>query len=364
MSTLHFLSTLTKHMLLIFIACFMAGSSIAKAKVSKPAFAERFDKKRAKKHRGSSVFKMKQMDHEDDDERSHDEGLELTDEQKKEIGFRVEKAGSGSLQNEFTLMGEIVLNQDNVTHLVPRTPGIVSDVTHTLGDIVKKGEVLAILESAELGESKTEYYEYYNEVGCCKIDLERARTIATNTEKLLKYLQGNPTLDQIGKKTFGDMGEYRSRLLSSYTELVVAQKAYEREKNLFEEKISSENDYLDAQNAFEKAQAEYYTELDKSSFEIKQKLLEKEKAQRIAEFKLLSAERHLRILGLDNHGIEKLNKTTTKTTTELHQCTDPNCKSCEKEGGNHDEHHDIDNLNKTTTEAHQCTDPNCKSCVS
>ena len=58
MNILHFskISTLTKHMLLTFMVSFMFGASIAKAKVDKPAFTERFEKRRAYKHKGGNVM--------------------------------------------------------------------------------------------------------------------------------------------------------------------------------------------------------------------------------------------------------------------------------------------------------------------
>ena len=62
MNILHFpkVSTLTKQLLLIFVVSFMFGSSIATAKSTKPAFTERFEKKRAKKHRGNNVITVKE----------------------------------------------------------------------------------------------------------------------------------------------------------------------------------------------------------------------------------------------------------------------------------------------------------------
>ncbi len=62
MNILHFrkVSTLTKQLLLIFVVSFMFSSSIATAKVTKPAFTERFEKKRAKKHRGNNVITVKE----------------------------------------------------------------------------------------------------------------------------------------------------------------------------------------------------------------------------------------------------------------------------------------------------------------
>ena len=63
----------------------------------------------------------------------------------------------GAIYNELKLTGEVTLNQDRVTHIVPRVPGVVREVLKTLGAQVDRGEVLAILESRELADAKAEY---------------------------------------------------------------------------------------------------------------------------------------------------------------------------------------------------------------
>lgn len=139
---------------------------------------------------------------EDDD---HEEGeLVLTDEQKHTIGIKVESASSGKLHSELTLTGELMLNEDAVAHIIPRVNGVAVVVNYTFGDTVKKGAVLAVLESAELGESFAEY--------------------------------------------------------------MVSRKNYERKRKLYEEKIASQNDYLEALNRFEQVTADLYIKLGKEKY--------------------------------------------------------------------------------------------------
>ncbi len=89
----------------------------------------------------------------------HDGALELTDAQKREINLTLEQAGPGSLHSEFSLMGEIRLNEDRVAHVVPKMSGVVRDVGASLGDEVNVEQILASIESAELAESKADYLE-------------------------------------------------------------------------------------------------------------------------------------------------------------------------------------------------------------
>ncbi len=90
----------------------------------------------------------------DHDEHEEESVVRLTPAEMKEFGIEVGTAGGGTLHVYTTLPGEIVPNQDHLAHVVPRFPGIVTEVRKQLGDTVRKGEVLAIVES---NESLVEY---------------------------------------------------------------------------------------------------------------------------------------------------------------------------------------------------------------
>ena len=76
-----------------------------------------------------------------------DEVIRLSDEHLLENDVTFAKAGPGSIRFEIELPGEIVLNANKVAHIVPRFPGIAQRVFKDLGDEVREGEVLAIIQS-------------------------------------------------------------------------------------------------------------------------------------------------------------------------------------------------------------------------
>ena len=69
-------------------------------------------------------------------------------------GIEVREAGGGRIAQTITLRGEIVLNADEVAHIVPRVSGQVREVRRHLGDNVRAGDVLAVIDSRELAEAK------------------------------------------------------------------------------------------------------------------------------------------------------------------------------------------------------------------
>ncbi|MFH0823632.1 MAG: efflux RND transporter periplasmic adaptor subunit [Pseudomonadota bacterium] len=73
------------------------------------------------------------------------------------MGLESEAAGPGRIISTLTLPGEITFNADMVSHIVPRVPGVVLAASKNLGDEVKKGEVIAVIDSRELGDAKGRY---------------------------------------------------------------------------------------------------------------------------------------------------------------------------------------------------------------
>ena len=259
-------------------------------------------------------------------------GLRLTAEQRKRFGIVVNTAGPGALRNEVSLPGEIVFNEDRVVHLVPRAPGIAVEVYKTLGDVVEAGEALALIDSVELGSAKLDYVAAVTEVGCCQFELPRAQAIHDNVLKLLELLNESPSVEHLREAAPGEMGDYGSRLISAYAEYVNTQKAYERERTLVAKKISSEGDFLAAESAFRKAQAEYYGARDSVAFEVRQNLLETTRDRQLAEFEVETARQKLHLLGLSESAVATLGPTLVPSagTAEPseHVCTDPNCTNC------------------------------------
>ena len=89
-------------------------------------------------------------DAENDEENGHGEEIaRLSNEELQEFGIELATAGEGQIQLHIDLTGEIKIDPDRLAHITPRFSGIVKTVHKKIGDKVKKGEVLAVIESNE-----------------------------------------------------------------------------------------------------------------------------------------------------------------------------------------------------------------------
>lgn len=84
----------------------------------------------------------------------HQNIVRLSQQELTEFGIELAEAGPGKLKIQVTVPGEIVIPPDNLAHIHPRFPGMVKKVFKHIGDSVKKGETLAIIEG---NESLVEY---------------------------------------------------------------------------------------------------------------------------------------------------------------------------------------------------------------
>ncbi len=250
--------------------------------------------------------------------------IPLTEKQRKAAGIVLSTAGSGATSQSIRLPGEVAINADRVAHIVPRSPGIARKVNHRVGDRVKGGDVLAVLESAELGAAKVAYLTKVNEISCCTLDLARAEAIYENTTKLLEALKTSPPLAKLRGLKLGEMGDNRSKLISAYAEYVTARTTYEREKSLYEKKITSEGDFQAAESAWEKAEAAYTAARDSIAFAVLRAQLEARRAQQASEFDVAAAERGLYVMGLSAQDVKLLTFAPAHECDEAN-CTDPNC---------------------------------------
>lgn len=125
--------------------------------------------------------------------------VKVTDKQLTLNSIEVLTAGPAKIKSTVHLQGEIKLNADKSVHIVPRVGGIVESVTANAGDKVRKGQVLASISSQAIAD-------------------------------------------------------LRSDLLAAQKRVGLARSTYKREKQLWEEKISAEQDYLQAQHDLQEAQ--------------------------------------------------------------------------------------------------------------
>lgn len=89
-------------------------------------------------------------EHGDGDEHGgHGEAPELSAEKLEHAGVTFAEIGPGQVDDGVQLLGTVHPNGDRLAHITPRFPGIVRESRRNIGDTVRAGDVLAVVESSE-----------------------------------------------------------------------------------------------------------------------------------------------------------------------------------------------------------------------
>jgi cobalt-zinc-cadmium efflux system membrane fusion protein len=80
---------------------------------------------------------------------SYEGRTELSPEAIRAAGIVIETIGPATVTTRIRAHGRIVPNEDHLSHVIPRYPGVVTEVHKRLGDPVDRNEVLAIVEGNE-----------------------------------------------------------------------------------------------------------------------------------------------------------------------------------------------------------------------
>jgi cobalt-zinc-cadmium efflux system membrane fusion protein len=88
----------------------------------------------------------------------HDDTLVKLSERQVDAGrFAVTEVGGGTLSKRITVPGSIVPSGDHIARVAVRLLGTVAELRKRLGDTVQAGEVVAVIESREVADAKSEY---------------------------------------------------------------------------------------------------------------------------------------------------------------------------------------------------------------
>ncbi|MBL6078276.1 efflux RND transporter periplasmic adaptor subunit [Belnapia sp. T18] len=115
--------------------------------------------------------------HEGHDEEAADGTLRMTGEEVAAARIEVAEAGPGIVARHASLPGTVAANADRLAHVPARVAGIVTALHRRLGDTVAAGEVLAVVESAEIAAAKGDYLATLRTSDLARLTFEREQRL-------------------------------------------------------------------------------------------------------------------------------------------------------------------------------------------
>lgn len=173
--------------------------------------------------------------------------VELTEAQFRSAGIEVTVAQPGRVSEELPLPGTVAPNANAVLHVTPRVSGQVRSVSKQLGDVVRAGEVMCVIDSVQFGDAVADYLRDRERVSAAEETLKREEEwFASRLSALATVLDGAVTIQE---HIFAREEELQKKAVSTIRPLLEADKAFkvsklERDKQLTELKAERDSRLL------------------------------------------------------------------------------------------------------------------------
>ena len=112
-----------------------------------------------------------------DEDRAKEGVVKITPEEMKTAGIELAAIAERTVNEQILLTAIIRANQDRIAHVAPRVSGRVTKVSANLGDAVKAGQTLALIDSIELGEAHSAFLQATSQHAVARADFERAERL-------------------------------------------------------------------------------------------------------------------------------------------------------------------------------------------
>jgi len=101
----------------------------------------------------------------------------MTAEVQKQNGVVVTQVTKQRLAGAISATGKVEANADRIAHVSPRISGKIVSVKASLGDSVAAGQVLATLDSVELGEALSRYQQSKTKLALAQSNMDRVKIL-------------------------------------------------------------------------------------------------------------------------------------------------------------------------------------------
>lgn len=139
---------------------------------------------------------------------ANEDVIKLSNTEVQQSQLTVTPASKRAVQDQLTFTANIQANQNKLAHVTPRIEGKLSKVIANLGDRVKTGQILAEIDSIQMGEARAQYR-------------------------------------------------------SSKTDLALAQANFDRISKLYEDKVVPQKQLIESQSALERAKSALYADSER-----------------------------------------------------------------------------------------------------
>jgi cobalt-zinc-cadmium efflux system membrane fusion protein len=131
-------------------------------------------------------------EHSRNNELHDDHVVKLSENQIRQMGLQTRTVGPGTLFLTISTPAKIILQPNRLAHIIPKISGIARQADKNIGDFVRAGEIMAVLESHDMADIKAGYL--------AALSKERLAASVLNREEKLYQEKVSPAQDYMNAK--------------------------------------------------------------------------------------------------------------------------------------------------------------------
>ncbi len=242
------------------------------------------------------------------DDRAHGDGephregvVAIPPERQRSLGIEVEPAAVRPVADQLTVTGEVVANPNRSVVIAPRTSGRVTRILVQLGQTVKAGQTLALVDSAEVADLIGELQQAESALELARARLDREKPLYDAKLRMLETARTQPNAEAaLAQLDRVELGRPKQEYISALATLELARADYDRQTLLSEAKIGARKELIRAEKDLYAARSELAAVEETIRLTARQELFAMESALREARAQSDKVHAKLHLLGLSD----------------------------------------------------------------
>lgn len=225
----------------------------------------------------------------------------------KGAGIRLAPVGYTPFSEQNWRSGHLTLNETRVAHIAPLVEGVVREVKVRLGQDVKAGEVLAIIDSREVGQAKLNLVKARLGTNHAKAEHTWTQGASQAAVEMVKVMSSGAKVAQI-EEQFRDrpIGELRQQLMTAYSRRLQARAYYDAVTQADGQGVIPQGTVIRQRADYEAAEATYRALCEEVNFQAGQHVRLSEQKLREAQTAESLSKSTLMMLGYSPDEVEKM----------------------------------------------------------
>ena len=208
--------------------------------------------------------------------------------------IQIEQVSRQTLTHEHSVPGRVVYDDNRHIEVTAPAGGILTKVLVKPGERVQSGQVLAWLNSPEIGTARADVLQRRAEAELTATLAIRASSLETNVLALTEALKKQPQFDAAKAEFAGrTLGDYRNALLTAYSQTQLSESLLKGSTGLAESGALSGKAMLERQAAAHAARASLESACEQAGLDVWQKRSQAEAAASNARRSVEIARQHL-----------------------------------------------------------------------